>query len=141
MKKRFYVDKEKGVVVATYCHMDGTPKKVELAPNEIAESFGGDLRTSSIAYSCVMTDPRIDADAKFKAVSKCREGDVFDEHIGKEIAGSVLDMKYHDRMARDYDKYIQDLNSTISKLERLRNKHTKKVQNIKDDLKRCYGVE
>ena len=74
----------------------------------------------------------------FKSVSKCDEFDEFDERIGAEIACSLVDKKYHAAMAKKYSLIKKYLYKVIRDIELLEVMHNKKVNNITEDIKRCY---
>lgn len=74
----------------------------------------------------------------FKAVSKCDEFDTFDERVGAEIACSLVDKKYHAAMAKKYSLIKKYLYKVIKDIELLEAMHNKKVNNITEDIKRCY---
>lgn len=74
----------------------------------------------------------------YKAVVRCKEDDVFNENVGKEIAASVCDKKYHQTMAKKYKMILKLLKKAIVEIEKLQFAHEAKVMNIDYDIQRCY---
>lgn len=74
----------------------------------------------------------------FKSVSKCDEYDTFDEKVGKEIACSLVDKKYHIAMGKKYAQIKKYLLKAIEEIEVLEDMHNTKADNITADIKRCY---
>lgn len=74
----------------------------------------------------------------FSTTIKCNENDKFDERIGKDIVGSIVDRKYHDSMARRYWRLCDYLLAITRDVTELAEYHSDKAQKIDDDLERVY---
>lgn len=132
MKKRYFVNEEKKVVVAQYVE----------AKNVFAEASNTLVRIA-VDYSDLKNNPIADSDdiKSLRAVAKTTEPDVFNEAFGKDLAGVKLDRKYHKRMIADYIKVINELQKALDEAKSLRSYHNKKMMNIDNDLVRHFGYD
>lgn len=76
--------------------------------------------------------------APFTGIAKCDDVDIFDENIGKEIACSKVDYKYHIAMEKKFANLENNLTKTIGEIKFLRNLHAVKAGHIQADLERHY---
>lgn len=76
------------------------------------------------------------ANKTYKGVARCSGGDVFNLETGRLIAGQKASHKYHKSIAKQYNRYINMLEETVTTLEQLRNIHIKKSLNIEENLKK-----
>ena len=97
-------------------------------------------RTSAIASTLYNVEDVMTFDTKIKGVSKCHDDDEFDEHKAVDLANTRADMKYHRRMAKDYQKYINACEKAIEEFKALQKMHENKVKNIEEDI-RTYYIE
>lgn len=74
----------------------------------------------------------------FSTTIKCSKTDLFNERIGKDIVGSIVDRKYHDSMARRYWRMCDYLIDIANEVTELAEYHSDKAQKIDDDLERVY---
>lgn len=135
MRKKFYVKPDDGVVVARY--------EVGHAPSIDEEIFHGGKCCESTKdlmgnFSLLFTRKDLPIDS-LKAIAVCDDEDSFDENAGKDIAGSKLDLKYHMKLAKQYERLLTVLIRAMGELNNLANYHWEKVKNIQDDLDRCYN--
>lgn len=143
MYKNYIVSPEQKVVVATMDRKTGCPS----VRGEVKAKCSRE--TSKVVNSTILSKYGLDIniantaeELSFKGVAKCLEGDEFNERIGREIASSKVDMKYHTVMAKKYEMLMKLYSKAIEELKVLHGNHIEKMENIKSDMDRCYkGVE
>lgn len=142
MRKKYRCNKENGVTVAFY-DVNGA----EYNKN----SLEGEVRTKLGVYASAAVDNMLawafEENALFlsyrrllglRGTATCKDGDEYNEYVGKDIAGANLDMKYHRDMSNDYAKVIKRLNRLLNVLNELKDFHDNKVNNIVADMKKMY---
>lgn len=72
----------------------------------------------------------------FKSVARCDNYDEFNEKVGKEIAGSKTDIKYHRAMAKKYKMILDILQNAMGEISWLYNMHEAKRINIERSIKK-----
>lgn len=75
----------------------------------------------------------------FIGVSECDERDEFDLEKGKKIASLKADLKYHDRLDRDYDFLIEGIDEVKRILLERKQKHVRCYNKLYDKLVSDYG--
>lgn len=81
----------------------------------------------------------IDNSAIYKAYAECDEKDTFDLEKGKKIASLKADLKYHDRMDKDYAVIIEGLEQALSVIREMKAKHVNCYNRIFDRLVEDYS--
>lgn len=72
-------------------------------------------------------------------MAECDSKDVFSLEVGKKIASLKADMKYHDRMDKDYDLLIEAVDEIKKLFVQNKTKHVRCYNQIFDKLVRDYG--
>lgn len=72
-------------------------------------------------------------------MAECDSKDVFSLEVGKKIASLKADLKYHDRMDRDYDLLIEAIDEIKKLFVQNKTKHVRCYNQIFDKLVRDYG--
>lgn len=94
------------------------------------------LRTLDL-YTRFKRFPALDIpNTDFKSIARCDKFDAFDEKIGKEIAGSKVDIKYHKAMAKKYGMIMGILDKAKDEINKLYNKHETEADNIEENIKK-----
>lgn len=72
-------------------------------------------------------------------MAECDSKDVFSLEVGKKIASLKADLKYHDRMDKDYDILIEAIDEIKKLFVQNKTKHVRCYNQIFDKLVRDYG--
>lgn len=131
MNKKVIVKPHEKLVVAM---MEKYPKRV----NDECEERCSHTTAEIVREIVFWEDLNHSTNPFFKAVSKCDKEDTFDERVGKEIACSLVDKKYHVAMAKKYSKIKKYLLKAIEEVSVLEDMHNTKADNITADIQRCY---
>lgn len=123
-KKKFDVDKKNKIVMSEYEDDINFYDEMNYSTKLAAYLLNGTYKDYSTSNT------------KFKTIVKCDPSDTFDEKIGKDIAGSLTDYKYHDYIARQYEKAIDEMEEMIEQAKKEILRHRRKCTNIKNSLKR-----
>lgn len=124
-ERHLEVDKEKGVCISRILDSDDTYDETQKVTS---------MRTAAIAAILYDFDDIATFDTVYEGVAKCHGEDKFDEYKGTDLACTRADMKYHRRLAKDYQKYINYCEKAIQEFQTLKEMHEKKVANIEHDI-------
>lgn len=137
MEKRFIVKPEEKVVVAimdAYC--DGIQEEVEKKCTRPTANLVQHIIINDHSQGLNYRNYEINYNVPYKGVSKCDEYDKFDEKVGRDIAGSKADLKYHTAMMKKYSRISELLKKATEEIQVLEFEHMRKVMHINEDLQR-----
>ena len=125
---KYIVKPEDGIVI-------GIMKNTKDIYDEVTQSAKCD---NLLALISVITDICAEYPSEIKAIARVKDGDTFDEVIGKRIVEKKLYRKLHDRLARQYSQLqdiIEDLYKTALNMESI---HVDKYAKISEDYYEKY---
>ena len=125
---KYIVKPEEGIVI-------GIMKNTKDMYDEVTQSAKCD---NLLALISVITDICAEYPSEIKAIARVKDGDIFDEVIGKRIVEKKLYRKLHDRLARQYSQLqdiIEDLYKTALNMESI---HVDKYAKISEDYYEKY---
>ena len=132
-----------GEKIRKYCYTNPKTKEVVAGYSDYLDmeeevSRKCSCPTSFIFRNIYLSGTRVDwlSDVTFKTIAKCDDVDSFDERIGKSVAISKLDAKYHKAMAKRYEKVIKIIEKAKKELETLLNYHIEKAEHCMDSIKK-----
>jgi len=142
MKKRYVINRGDSTVVA----MLENGERVTTIGDEVGKYASSNTRDliHGFLYETAFYD-NYDIDIsprpKFRGVAKCDPRDNFDVEVGKTIAATKYDLKYHKTMQKKYKKLIRILNQAIIDLEKLLKRHEYKILAIEKSLDKRFGQD
>ena len=72
----------------------------------------------------------------YKAIARVRDGDVFDEKVGKSIVAKKIKWKYHRNMMKKYQQNISHYKNIVKTLEELEAHHHAEMWKCDEELKK-----
>lgn len=132
--RRYFVQEDKNIIV----------EKVEplAVMDEVYKSGDRLLRKLGDAFiwnGFTYMSANDGADIIARAV--CDDRDTFNERFGKELCDTKVELKYHMRMFKNYERFINDVRNVIDKLNELKYKHADKALELQDKLNEMYKGE
>lgn len=142
---KYYYGKKKNRVYAKLTNVPGVVDEINKNSSDVWGSTAFHLIKDVIRPLLPKMNRRIRDNIEIEygtfyiGMAECDSKDVFSLEVGKKIASLKADLKYHDRMDKDYDLLIEAVDEIKKLLVQNKTKHVRCYNQIFDKLVRDYG--